>query len=106
MEDLRSFETVRRWIENVNRFYALSDEEWADRLAVLGRFCERVAKDPDAVIREATGERAAKVDFMRVSKQIAGEVAADARAAHDWDGVIRSFFLHNGARVVVRPYGE
>jgi hypothetical protein len=43
---------------------------------------------------------------MRRSKQIAKEVTADSRAAHDWDGIVRSFFIHNGARVVVRPYAD
>jgi hypothetical protein len=43
---------------------------------------------------------------VRISKRIARETTRDARAAHDWDGVIRSFFIHNGARVVVRPYEE
>ena len=43
---------------------------------------------------------------MRDLRKIAREVAADAHAAHDWDNVVRSFFIHNGARVVVRPYQE
>ena len=58
------------------------------------------------MIAAATGEKGAKVDFMRLSKAIAAEVTPGARAAHDWDGIIRSFFIHNGARVVVRPYEE
>lgn len=106
MEDLHRYATVSRWIENVNRYYRLPESEWADRLAALRTFCERVGKDPDAVIAEAIAERGAKVDFMRVSKQIARETTSDARAAHDRDGIIRSFFIHNGARVVVRPYEE
>jgi hypothetical protein len=44
--------------------------------------------------------------MMRRSKQIAKEATRDARAAHDQDGFVRSFFIHNGARVVVRPYEE
>ena len=106
MEDLRRFAAVSRWIENVNRYYKLPDAEWEPRLAALGKFCERAGKDPDAVIAAATGEKGAKVDFMRLSKQIGKEVTSDSRAAHDWDGFIRSFFIHNGARVVVRPYED
>lgn len=106
MNDLRSCTTVRRWIDNVNRYYQLPDAEWEVRLATLQTFCERLGKDPDAVISDALGEKGAKVDFMRSSKQIGREVSPDARAAHDWDGVIRSFFIHNGARVVVRPYED
>ena len=58
------------------------------------------------MIRSAVEEKGAKVDMMRRSKRIAKEVTRDARAAHDWDGIVRSFFIHNGARVVVRPYEE
>lgn len=106
MKDLRSYTTVTRWIDNVNRYYELPDGEWAGRLAALQTFCERVGKDPDAVIADAVGEKGAKVDFMRLSKQIGKEMTSDSRVAHDWDGMIRSFFIHNGARVVVRPYED
>ena len=106
MKELRSYATVAKWIENVNRFYALPDEEWTERLAALGRFCERAGKDPDTLVREAVEEKGAKVDFMRLSKQVAREAKSDPRAAHDHDNVVRSFFIHNGARVVVRPYEE
>ncbi len=106
MDDIRSYASVARWIDNVNRYYQLPESEWVGRLAALRVFCERIGKDPDAVIRSAIGEKGSKVDMMRRSKQIAREVNGDARAAHDWDGVVRSFFIHNGARVVVRPYEQ
>jgi hypothetical protein len=106
MDDIRSYGSVARWIDNVNRYYQLPESEWTGRLEALRVFCERIGKDPDAVIRFAIEEKGAKVDLMRRSKQIAREVNGDGRAAHDWDGVVRSFFIHNGARVVVRPYGE
>ncbi|MGH7897604.1 MAG: hypothetical protein ACREQQ_06605 [Candidatus Binatia bacterium] len=103
---LRDYASVARWIENVDRYYQLGPEEWEQRLGVLGKFCERVGKDPDTLVGEALEERSAKVDLIRTLKRVAREVTADARAAHDWDNVVRSFFIHNGARVVVRPYEE
>lgn len=106
MEPIRSYSTVARWIENVNRYYNLSDEDWAPRLAALETFCERLGKDPDEVIREATEEKGAKVDFMRQVNRVAKELHDDTRAAHDWNNAIRSFFQHNGARVVVKPYPD
>ena len=106
MNDIRRYASVTRWVDNVNRYYKLPESEWETRLAALGKFCERAGKDPDAVIAAATGEKGAKVDYMRLSKQIGKEVSADSRAAHDWDGIIRSFFIHNGARVVTRPYED
>lgn len=106
MEDLRRYASVARWIENVNRYYKLPDSEWTPRLEAVRLFCERLGRDPDAVIRAAIDKKGAKVEMMRRSKQIAKEVTGDSRAAHDWDGVVRSFFIHNGARVVVRPYED
>jgi hypothetical protein len=106
MDDLKSYASVARWIDGVNRYYNLPESEWVGRLAALRVFCERIGKDPDALIRSAVDEKGAKVEMMRRSKQIAKEVNAEARAAHDWDGIVRSFFIHNGARVVVRPYEE
>jgi hypothetical protein len=106
MDDLRGYACVVRWIQGVNRYYKLPDSDWTPRLEVVRLFCERLGKDPDAVIRAAIDEKGAKVEMMRRSKQIAKEVTGDARAAHDWDGIVRSFFIHNGARVVVRPYED
>ena len=106
MNDIRSYPSVERWVANVNRYYRLPESEWTTRLAALETFCERVGKDPDQVIRPALDEKGAKVELMRRSKAIAREVTTDSRAAHDWDGVVRSFFIHNGARVVVRPYED
>jgi hypothetical protein len=106
MDEFRRYASVARWIENVNRYYKLPDDEWVPRLAAVRLFCERMGRNPDEVIRSAIDEKGAKVEMMRRSRQIAKEVTADSRSAHDWDGVVRSFFIHNGARVVVRPYED
>jgi hypothetical protein len=106
MNDLRSYPSVARWIASVNRYYQLPESEWIERLEALRVFCERVGKDPDASIHSALHEKGAKIELMRRSKTIAREVAGDPRRAHDQDAVVRSFFIHNGARVVVRPYEE
>ena len=82
-EDLRRYASVTRWIDNVDRYYGLTESEWTSRLAALREFCRRLGKDPDTVIRAALEEKGAKVELMRRSKQIAKEVTADSRAAHD-----------------------
>jgi len=105
-QDIRGHASVARWIENVNKYYQLPDEEWQPRLAALEVYCQRAGKSPDAVIEDAISVKGSKPDFMRLSKQIAKELHGDSREAHDWDGYIRSFFIHNGARVVTRPYDE
>ena len=106
MSDVRSFATVQRWIENVNKLYQLPDEEWVRRVDALRIYCERAGKDPDAIIKDALEIQGSRPDFMRLSKKVAKELKGDTREAHDWDGHIRSFFIHNGARVVTRPYEE
>lgn len=106
MNDIKSYATVQKWIANVNRYYQLTDAEWEERLAALRTFCERVGSDPDTLIEEARENKERKVDLMRTLRKIAHQAAAGAQAAHDWDNIVRSFFIHNGARVVVRAYEE
>jgi hypothetical protein len=104
MQPIRSYASVSRWMENVNRYYNLTDAEWEGRLETLRRFCEHVGEDPDMVIKRALEEKGEKVNFMRLLNQVSKALNEDARAAHDWNNVVRSFFIHNGARVVVKPY--
>lgn len=84
--------------------YHLTGQEWEKRLASLAAFCHAVDKDPDRIIAEALANRQDKIDLIRRVNRLAKEAAADPRGAHDFGNVIRSFFLHNGARVVTRPY--
>jgi hypothetical protein len=85
--------------------YHLTDREWAERLDVLGRFCRAVSASPDRMIAESRADRAVKNEYMRRLKRFAAELhAAGSRPAHDAENVVRSFFIHNGARVFVRPY--
>ncbi len=106
MNDIKSYTTVQKWIANVNRYYNLSDEEWVGRLQMLADFCEAGEKDPDTMIAEALAEKSDKVDYMRHLKQFVKAQSTNPRIAHDLENVVRSFFIHNGARVVVRPYAN
>lgn len=104
--DLRTCETVKHWIVNVDAQYQLSDQEWQERLAVLSEFCDHEGKDPDAIIAEAHGSRGEKIDYMRrLRRWVSGQVA-DERQAHDRQNIIRSFFINNGLRVATRPYPD
>jgi hypothetical protein len=92
-------------MSSVDGMYHLSDGEWADRLDMLGRFCRAVSASPDRMIAEARADRAAKNVYMRRLRRFAADLhAPGSRAAHDAENVVRSFFIHNGARVFVRPY--
>lgn len=106
MDDIKSYATVQKWLANVNRYYNLSDEEWGGRLQMLADFCRVEEKDPDSMITEALAEKSDKVDYMRRLKKFAKEQSTNPRTAHDLENIVRSFFIHNGARVVVRPYGD
>jgi hypothetical protein len=106
MNDIKSYATVQKWITNVNRYYNLSDEEWVDRLHTLADFCQSEGKDPDTMVAEALAERSEKVDYMRRLKKFVKEQSTNPRIAHDLENVVRSFFIHNGARVVTRPYAD
>lgn len=104
IEGLRDFDTVQRWIENVNRYYNLTDREWVGRLQVLDEFCTDVRTTPDQIIAESLQDRGVKNEYMRRLKRFVRERHGEERAAHDAENVVRSFFIHNGARVFVRPY--
>src|SRR5690242_9667086 len=91
---------------SVDAMYHLSEREWADRLSVLGRWCREVGADPDQVIADARASREVKNDYLRSLKRFVSERYPGQRAAHDAENVVRSFFIHNGARVFVRPYEE
>jgi hypothetical protein len=104
IDRLRSFPTVQRWVDAVNGMYHLSDTEWADRFEILGRFCSDLEVDPDRMITDSLRSRDVKNEYMRRLKRFVRERYSDSRAAHDAENVVRSFFIHNGARVFVRPY--
>ncbi len=104
MNDLQSYPSVQKWIENVNRYYNLSDEEWDSRLQTLADFCRSEEKDPDTIISDALADRGEKVDFIRRLKKFVKTQTPNPRVGHDLENIVRSFFIHNGARVVTRPY--
>jgi hypothetical protein len=106
MNDIKSYATVQKWIANVDRYYHLGEDEWADRLRIMEDFCRAADQDPDAMIAEALNDRAEKIDYMRRLKSFAKEQSKSRNAAHDLENVVRSFFIHNGARVVTRPYAQ
>jgi len=85
--------------------FHLSEREWAERLDVLARFCAEVSIDPDRMIAQARSDRDVKNELMRRLRRFAADLhGSGSRPAHDAENVVRSFFIHNGARVFVRPY--
>ena len=105
-ENLRAYRSVQLWMTEVNNMYHLSEEEWEGRLQVLQQFCEAESKDPDEIIDEAKGARAEKIDYMRRLKRFVKTLTSNPTSAHDYENIIRSFFINNGARVVTKPYPD
>ena len=104
--DFRAYQSIQLWMDVVNKMYHLSEEEWRGRLHVLQQFCELEDKDPDEIIAEARSDRAEKIDYMRRLKRFAKTLTANPTLAHDYENIIRSFFINNGARVVTKPYSD
>jgi hypothetical protein len=72
----------------------------------LEEFCQHIDKDPDTMISEALEKREVKIECMRRLKQFTRQACHSPRGAHDCENVVRSFFIHNGVRVIVQPYAE
>lgn len=104
--DLQAYRSVQLWMDVVNSMFHLSGAEWESRLQILQQFCEAEGKDPDAIIAEARGDRAEKVDYMRRLKRFVKTLTTNPTMAHDYENIIRSFFINNGARVVTKPYPD
>jgi len=104
--NMREYQSVQLWIDAVNSMFHLSEAEWDHRLEVLHQFCESEGKDPDTIIWEARSDRAEKLDYMRHLKRFVKSLSPSATAVHDYENIVRSFFINNGARVVTKPYAD
>jgi hypothetical protein len=104
--DLQTYRSVQLWMDTVNTMFHLSESEWESRLHFLQQFCAAEGKDPDEMIAEARSDRAEKIDYMRRLKRFVKTLTTNPTMAHDYENIIRSFFINNGARVVTKPYPD
>ena len=104
--DVQAYRSIQLWMDVVNKMYHLSEAEWEGRLQIMQQFCEAEGKDPDEIIAEARGDRAEKIDYMRRLKRFVKTLTPNPTLAHDYENIIRSFFINNGARVVTKPYPD
>ena len=104
--DVQTYRSIQLWMDVVNKMYHLSEAEWEGRLQIVQQFCEVEGKDPDEIIAEARSDRAEKIDYMRRLKRFAKTLTTNPTLAHDYENIIRSFFINNGARVVTKPYSD
>jgi hypothetical protein len=106
LNQFKGSKAVEKWMSSINSLYHLSEKEWESRLVVLEEFCKTIGKHPDTIIAEALADRQEKIAFMRMLRKLSGERHGETRAGHDYQNITRSFFNHNGARVVSRPYQD
>lgn len=104
--NMREYKSVQLWMDAVNSMFHLSEAEWDSRLQVLHQFCESERKDPDEIIADARSDRAEKIDYMRRLKRFVKTMTTSEAVAHDYENIVRSFFINNGARVVTKPYSD
>jgi hypothetical protein len=104
--DVQAYQSIQLWMDVVNKMYHLSEAEWEGRLQIVQQFCEAEGKDPDEIITEARSDRAEKIDYMRRLKSFVKTLTPNPTLAHDYENIIRSFFINNGARVVTKPYPD
>jgi hypothetical protein len=96
--------TVRAWVEGLCQQWGEAPSDMADRIEVLGRFCEFVECEPDIIIaecsREVEGGKRIRIkkrrEYTEKIDEFQASVDGDARAQARAGNVIRSFMIHNG----------
>lgn len=105
-EHLLRYDTVRTWIESVQRTSLRPAADRSDRLRLMQQYLAHVGADPDTVVRTSRGDAKAKNGYLRQLVQWAGTLPGSDRTRHDAENTIRGFFMRNGFRVVARPYPD
>ncbi|MFN8104038.1 MAG: hypothetical protein U0U69_06220 [Acidimicrobiia bacterium] len=82
----------------------LGDAEVAERIRILGEFCELAELDPDGVVEACVDRDRGRIVAGERKKveSLIDEFAADGdpRTATRRANVVRSFLIHNGVRVL------
>ena len=96
--------TIQTWLRGLTEQWGEAPSDFDQRVALVGRFCEFVEQDPDAIIatcsREVESGKRIRIKERRLYTDKIAEfqqtVDGDARAQGRAGNVIRSFFIHNG----------
>lgn len=105
-EALLEYQSVRTWIESVQRASLRPAAERATRLRLMQQYVDHVGVDPDTIVSTSRGNAQAKNGYLRELVRWAKSLEASDRARHDAENTIRGFFMRNGFRVVARPYPD
>jgi hypothetical protein len=98
--DVRTYESVRRWLASRRALWGESGDEEA-QLEALTRFCGELGKDPDKIVddclkRSPEGgtfllRTRARREYMQLIDRF-----EESGAGRDAGNAVRSFFIHNG----------
>lgn len=105
-DDLLQYETVRLWIESVQKTSLRPAADRARRLELLAAFTDHIGVDPDTIVETSRGDAKAKNGYLKQLVAWAKGLDGSDRARHDAENTIRGFFMRNGFRVVARPYRD
>jgi len=98
------YPAVQTWKSGLIEQWGEEPADFADRIALLGRFCSLAERDPDGMIEDCTrevesGKRVrikARREYSERIAEFQASVEGDSRAQGRAGNVIRSFFIHNG----------
>ncbi len=112
LNDLQTYRTVQTWFAGLREQSGADPDGDPGRLEMLRRFCEFVARDPDAIIQECLrdsdagtkisikGRRLYATKIVEFERQAAhGDLRNRAAAG----STIRSFLIHNGIFLQAAP---
>ena len=101
---LGNAQTVKTWLHGLTEQWGETPSDFDQRVETLGKFCQFVEQDADAVIaacsREVESGKRIRIKERRFYTEKIAEfqesVDGDARAKGRAGNVVRSFFIHNG----------
>jgi len=101
---LKDQDTIKTWLQGLTEQWGEPPPDFDERVALVGRFCESVEQDPDAVIaacsRDVESGKRIRIKARRFYTEKIAEfqdsLEGDARQKARAGNVVRSFFIHNG----------
>jgi hypothetical protein len=101
---LEDAQTIKIWRHGLTEQWGEPPSDFDQRVETVGKFCQFVEQDPDAVIaacsREVESGKRIRIKERRFYTEKIAEfqesLDGDARAKGRAGNVVRSFFIHNG----------
>ncbi len=101
---LHDYAAVQTWVHGLREQWGEEPEDMGDRISVLGRSCEFVEREPDAIIEECSkdveGGKRIRIKGRRFySEKIAEFQVSETGSPREQmrsGNTVRSFMIHNG----------